>query len=121
MLFFSLPCNFCPSTPPLKRSFVGAELLRKIALRLDEEVDGAYDLYVEALASFPDALVLSKPRGHGCAGGPPHVAELLQGLEPPIFRDASLDHGLVHRLDRETSGALLVAKSPRSAWGKWEG
>src|SRR5260370_19095991 len=41
------------------------------------------------------------------AGATPPGRETLAGTEPP-----AVGPGLVHRLDRDTSGVLLVAKSP---------
>ncbi|HET7816934.1 MAG TPA: RluA family pseudouridine synthase [Sphingomicrobium sp.] len=62
----------------------------------------------------PDALVLNKPPGLATQGGTKttqHLDRLLDGL-------ADEDGGrpkLVHRLDKDTSGALLVARSARAA------
>jgi 23S rRNA pseudouridine955/2504/2580 synthase len=62
----------------------------------------------------PSAFVLNKPPGLATQGGTKthhHLDRLLDGL-------ASDDAGrpkLVHRLDKDTSGALLVAKTARSA------
>jgi len=51
-------------------------------------------------------------RGAGCPGPElgAWVAEVL-GSNYAIARDAAVSHGLLHRLDRDTSGALLWAKS----------
>ena len=62
----------------------------------------------------PDAFVLNKPPGLATQGGTKttqHLDRLLDGL-------AEEDAGrpkLVHRLDKDTSGALLVARSARAA------
>jgi len=40
-------------------------------------------------------------------------ADKVLGTQCPIARDPKADHGLVHRLDRNTSGALLLAKTYR--------
>mmetsp|Transcript_51837 Transcript_51837/g.160801 ORF Transcript_51837/g.160801 Transcript_51837/m.160801 type:complete len:537 (+) Transcript_51837:166-1776(+) len=83
-----------------------------------------------ALAVHPHVCVLWKPpgwavrvvfgddldtrvRGVG-AGGGPEVQEWLMGrlgVHCPIARDPLAQHGLLHRLDRETSGALLWART----------
>lgn len=61
----------------------------------------------------PGAFVLNKPPGLATQGGTKttqHLDRLLDGLAD--------DHGrpkLVHRLDKDTSGALLVARTARSA------
>src|SRR6478672_10097470 len=60
-----------------------------------------------------DAFVLNKPPGLATQGGTKthqHLDRLLDGLTGEGGRPK-----LVHRLDKDTSGALLVAKSARSA------
>jgi 23S rRNA pseudouridine955/2504/2580 synthase len=59
----------------------------------------------------PDLLVLDKPAGiavHGGSGVSAGVIEALRALRP----DENLE--LVHRLDRDTSGCLLVARNART-------
>ncbi|HEX8937566.1 MAG TPA: RluA family pseudouridine synthase [Sphingomicrobium sp.] len=61
----------------------------------------------------PNAFVLNKPPGLATQGGTKmhqHLDRLLDGLENESGRPK-----LVHRLDKDTSGALLVARSARSA------
>ena len=61
----------------------------------------------------PNALVLNKPPGLATQGGTKthqHLDRLLDGLAADGARPK-----LVHRLDKDTSGALLVARSARSA------
>jgi 23S rRNA pseudouridine955/2504/2580 synthase len=61
----------------------------------------------------PSALVLNKPPGLATQGGTKttqHLDRLLGGLADDGDRPK-----LVHRLDKDTSGALLVARSARSA------
>ena len=61
----------------------------------------------------PNAFVLNKPPGLATQGGTKttkHLDRLLDGLADDGDRPK-----LVHRLDKDTSGALLVAKSARSA------
>ena len=66
------------------------------------------------IARDPDWFVLNKPPGLATQGGTKtsqHLDRLLDGL-------ADDDRGrpkLVHRLDKDTSGALLVARSARAA------
>jgi 23S rRNA pseudouridine955/2504/2580 synthase len=60
-----------------------------------------------------DAFVLNKPPGLATQGGTKthqHLDRLLDGLADEGGRPK-----LVHRLDKDTSGALLVARSARSA------
>jgi 23S rRNA pseudouridine955/2504/2580 synthase len=61
----------------------------------------------------PHAFVLNKPPGLATQGGTKttqHLDRLLDGLADERGRPK-----LVHRLDKDTSGALLVARSARSA------
>jgi 23S rRNA pseudouridine955/2504/2580 synthase len=62
----------------------------------------------------PSAFVLNKPPGLATQGGTKthhHLDRLLDGLAD----DSASRPKLVHRLDKDTSGALLVAKTARSA------
>jgi 23S rRNA pseudouridine955/2504/2580 synthase len=64
--------------------------------------------------SDPHAFVLNKPPGLATQGGTKtnqHLDRLLDGLAD----DEGARPKLVHRLDKDTSGALLVARSARSA------
>lgn len=61
----------------------------------------------------PGAFVLNKPPGLATQGGTKtsqHLDRLLDGLSGEAGRPK-----LVHRLDKDTSGALLVARSARAA------
>ena len=61
----------------------------------------------------PNAFVLNKPPGLATQGGTKttqHLDRLLDGLAGDDARPK-----LVHRLDKDTSGALLVARSARAA------
>lgn len=60
------------------------------------------------------ALVLDKPPGLATQGGTrteSHVDGLLDALQD----EAPVRPKLVHRLDKDTSGALLIARTPRAA------
>lgn len=62
----------------------------------------------------PAAFVLNKPPGLATQGGTKtkdHLDRLLDGLAD----ETSARPKLVHRLDKDTSGALLVARTPRAA------
>ncbi|HEY8108592.1 MAG TPA: RluA family pseudouridine synthase [Patescibacteria group bacterium] len=69
------------------------------------------------LIDEPDFAVVDKPAGlsvHPGAGRPDGT--LLDWLAANVPETGSLErHGLVHRLDKDTSGALLVAKTPEAA------
>jgi 23S rRNA pseudouridine955/2504/2580 synthase len=61
-----------------------------------------------------DVIVLNKPAGLAVQGGPKttrHLDALLDGLK----FDAEKKPKLVHRLDRDTSGCLVLARHPRAA------
>lgn len=61
-----------------------------------------------------DVIVLNKPPGIAVQGGPKttrHIDGLLGGLK----FDAEKKPKLVHRLDRDTSGCLVLARHPRAA------
>lgn len=82
---------------------------RREALTKDEES------FVQAMVIHEDAnaFVLNKPPGLATQGGTKtnqHLDRLLDGLAGEGGRPK-----LVHRLDKDTSGALLVARSARSA------
>ena len=71
--------------------------------------------FVREMVIYEDsnAFVLNKPPGLATQGGTKmhqHLDRLLDGLENERGRPK-----LVHRLDKDTSGALLVARSARSA------
>jgi 23S rRNA pseudouridine955/2504/2580 synthase len=77
----------------------------------DDEIE-----FVRSLVIYEDAsaIVVNKPPGLATQGGTKtneHLDRLLGGLVP---EDAPRPK-LVHRLDKDTSGALLVAKTPRAA------
>jgi 23S rRNA pseudouridine955/2504/2580 synthase len=86
--------------PPLRRPEIGQVPLKTAPAWLEDRV-----LYEDAAL-----LVLDKPAGvavHGGSGQSYGVIEALRALraQAPFLE-------LVHRLDRETSGCLLIAKKP---------
>ena len=76
------------------------------------------------LAQFFETLLISKPAGWSCATGgsakvygAPRLSEFLEAFKQfPVFQDPFADNGLAHRLDVETSGAMLVGTTFRSYW-----
>lgn len=81
----------------------------------------------EILAEFFETLVIAKPAGWSCAtgvsgnakiNGIPLLSHILAASyeHVQILQDPSADNGLAHRLDVETSGALLVGTTLRSYW-----
>jgi 23S rRNA pseudouridine955/2504/2580 synthase len=77
----------------------------------EEETDFVRSLVIQ---SDPAAIVVNKPPGLATQGGTKtkdHLDRLLDGL---VDADQPRPK-LVHRLDKDTSGALLVARTPRAA------
>ena len=62
----------------------------------------------------PQALVLNKPPGLATQGGT-KTTEHVDALLDALVDDANSRPKLVHRLDKDTSGALLVARTSRAA------
>jgi 23S rRNA pseudouridine955/2504/2580 synthase len=76
----------------------------------DEEVELVREMVIY---EDPNAFVLNKPPGLATQGGTKttqHLDRLLDGLAGEAGRPK-----LVHRLDKDTSGALLVARSAKAA------
>jgi 23S rRNA pseudouridine955/2504/2580 synthase len=76
----------------------------------DEEADYVRDMVIH---QDVNAFVLNKPPGLATQGGTKttqHLDRLLDGLGSDAARPK-----LVHRLDKDTSGALLVARTARAA------
>ncbi len=100
--------------PPAEPSLAegpGGRPLRVIEPLTDEEADFVRDMVI---AKGRDWYVLDKPPGLATQGGTKmvqHLDRLLDGLAD----DAGQRPKLVHRLDKDTSGVLLVARSARAA------
>jgi 23S rRNA pseudouridine955/2504/2580 synthase len=99
-------CFPAAEVTPLRSSRV---LPKREPLTADEE------RFVSDMVIYEDehAFVLNKPPGLATQGGTrthQHLDRLLDGLSDERGRPK-----LVHRLDKDTSGALLVARSARSA------
>ena len=76
---------------------------------------------VEPKIIFEDAqlLVLDKPSGWivnqaQTTKGQNVIQEWLGNLNFPLAKDNERRSGIVHRLDKETSGILLIAKTPEA-------
>ncbi len=72
--------------------------------------------FAQSLVIYRDAqaLVLNKPPGLATQGGT-GTTEHVDGLLDALMYEADGRPKLVHRLDKDTSGALLVARSSRAA------
>ena len=77
----------------------------------EDEIEFVRSLVIE---EDPAAIIVNKPPGLATQGGTKtanHLDRLLGGL---VSEDSPRPK-LVHRLDKDTSGALLVARTPRAA------
>lgn len=86
------------------------------APRLPEGMSGKDVDFIRSLVIHKDddVIVLNKPAGLAVQGGAKttrHLDGLLDGLK----FDAEKKPKLVHRLDRDTSGCLVLARHPRAA------
>ena len=89
----------------------GARAVRAVVPLTEEEERYVQEMVIERSR---DALVLNKPPGLATQGGTKthqHLDRLLDGLA----NDEGQRPKLVHRLDKDTSGVLLVARSARAA------
>ena len=77
----------------------------------EEDTDFARSLIIHQDAS---ALVLAKPPGLATQGGTKSYKHI-DGLLDAMQFNAPVRPKLVHRLDKDTSGVLLIARSARSA------
>ena len=96
--------------PPLDEAPARARPQRQRETLTGEEAQFVRDMVIH---DDGHAFVLNKPPGLATQGGTKtknHLDRLLDGLAGETGRPK-----LVHRLDKDTSGALLVAKSARSA------
>ena len=64
--------------------------------------------------TVPSALVLNKPPGLATQGGS-GTFEHVDGLLDALAQESDPRPRLVHRLDKDTSGVLLIARTPGSA------
>src|SRR5260370_3605125 len=101
------------------RDIVEAGSLVRVQMTLGEAAQP--EVQPEAIAlrlvhEDADVLVIDKPAGlvvHPGAGNPRHTLQnALLGLDPTL---AALPRaGLIHRLDKDTSGLLVVARTPEA-------
>jgi 23S rRNA pseudouridine955/2504/2580 synthase len=93
--------------PPLRLDAPAAPAVKRAS------PDDARDLAAMTLFEDKDVLVLDKPFGlavQGGSGTKRHIDAMLEALAKGDSRPV-----LVHRLDRDTSGVLLIAKNRRTA------
>ena len=100
--------------PPSARVAAGSHI--NISVRRDDGALVASDVPFEIVHEDESFLVIDKPAGIVVHPGAGHVSDtLVNGLvgRYPELRDLGKEKswGLVHRLDRDTSGLLVVARS----------
>ncbi|MDE2303823.1 MAG: RluA family pseudouridine synthase [Sphingomonadales bacterium] len=98
--------------PPAASAVTSAARGARAALPLSAEQHALAVSLV--IAETPAALVLNKPPGLATQGGSgthEHVDRLLDAWRP----EGGARPRLVHRLDKDTSGVLLIARTPGSA------
>ena len=76
-----------------------------------EQRDLALDMVIR---TTPSAFVLNKPPGLATQGGS-GTFEHVDGLLDALAQESDPRPRLVHRLDKDTSGVLLIARTPGSA------
>ncbi|WP_293945733.1 RluA family pseudouridine synthase [Sphingomonas sp.] len=97
--------------PPEAAPAEGKRVARPVVLLTEEEESFVREMVIEKTR---DAYVLNKPPGLATQGGTKthqHLDRLLDGLA----NEEGQRPKLVHRLDKDTSGVLLVARSARAA------
>jgi len=97
--------------PPIEPSTPTARPKRERAPLTDEQIAFAQNMVIHRDAQ---ALVLNKPPGLATQGGTKTI-EHVDGLLDALCFDLETRPKLVHRLDKDTSGALLVARTARAA------
>jgi 23S rRNA pseudouridine955/2504/2580 synthase len=101
-----------PEDPATKSNAAGKSVRVKPRPELsDDETRFAQDMVIYKDAA---AIVLNKPPGLATQGGT-KTDEHVDGLLDALWFEAEGRPKLVHRLDKDTSGALLIARSSKAA------
>jgi 23S rRNA pseudouridine955/2504/2580 synthase len=101
-----------PEDPAIKAAASGRPVRTKPRPELsDADMDFAKDMVIYKDAA---AIVLNKPPGLATQGGT-KTDEHVDGLLDALWFEAEGRPKLVHRLDKDTSGALLIARSAKAA------
>jgi 23S rRNA pseudouridine955/2504/2580 synthase len=97
--------------PPAEPVRVDAPQKRERPPLSDDEITFAQEMVIHRDAQ---AIVLNKPPGLATQGGTKTI-EHVDGLLDALQDDLDGRPKLVHRLDKDTSGALLIARTTRAA------
>lgn len=99
---------------PKEKIFGGEHVKIQVILNTQSEKNHAEPIPIEVVFEDDFLLVINKQAGlivHPGAGNPNHT--LVNAL---LYHEPSLQHlpraGIVHRLDKDTTGLLMVAKTP---------
>ena len=99
-----------------KQRLTGGERLHVVLPQAEPLIDRPEPLAIEVLREADEFYVINKPAGlvvHPGAGNP--AGTLLNGLLALDPKLSGLPRaGIVHRLDKDTSGLLLIARSERA-------
>lgn len=78
----------------------------------EDEINQARDMVIREI---PSAIVLNKPPGLATQGGSKTTKHVDGLLDAFVTEEEQPRPRLVHRLDKDTSGVLLIARTPGSA------
>lgn len=98
------PAEAAPKAGPAKPRVIRPTLSQ-------EQIDYAQEMVIHKDAS---AIVINKPPGLATQGGT-KMHEHVDGLLDALQYDLEVRPKLVHRLDKDTSGALVLARTTRAA------
>lgn len=93
----------------------GAELERKPRLKRELTADEIQEARDMVILETDAGIVFNKPSGLATQGGSKTYKHIDGMLDAFMDDEDDIRPRLVHRLDKDTSGALLVAKTPGSA------
>lgn len=99
--------------PPVEARAPSVEKPKRVRMitLTDEEIAFAREMVIH---QDDQAIVINKPPGLATQGGT-RTDEHVDGLLDALANEAGQRPKLVHRLDKDTSGALLIARTSRSA------
>ncbi|MBB5684368.1 RluA family pseudouridine synthase [Sphingobium boeckii] len=105
-----------PPPEPVKEEEPGVRAAKPRVVRERPVLTPEQIAYAESFVIHRDksALVINKPPGLATQGGT-KTTEHVDGLLDALQYEADSRPKLVHRLDKDTSGALLLARSSRAA------
>ncbi|XP_069591367.1 pseudouridylate synthase RPUSD4, mitochondrial [Ranitomeya imitator] len=97
---------------------VRAEKLRAARQEAPPPLVSLHQLRSWVVRSDPDLVLINKPHGFNAHGGPSvhqSVSSLLPALAQKLFGRGAEPLRLCHRLDKDTTGAMILARSAEAA------